>query len=99
MVWRLKLRPGFLIGISIMALGDFAAIVYVLVSTAARFGQPPDFKTWIAAIAIIAESLGCVLIVAHLFFHDDKLIAWARNWFHVEQGEVKKEADKKKPEA
>ena len=75
-------RPGFIIGISLFSLGDFAAIIYVVILTLQRFGSPPDYKTWLATVAILAESFGCVLIAMHLFFHDRKLMQSIGKWFH-----------------
>lgn len=83
-VYKLKLRPGFLLGISFTAIGNFAGIVYVLISTLQRFNEPVNWRTVTAALAILAESLGCVLIAAHLFFHDPEIVERTRRWFHGE---------------
>ena len=81
MIWRARVRPGVFIGISLVALGDFGAMLFVVISTLARFGDPPDYKTWLATLAIVTESLGCVLIAAHLFFHNDRLYSKVKSWF------------------
>ena len=79
---RQKPRPGLILGITLFSIGDFAAIIYVVGLTLIRFGQPWDFLTILATVAILSESLGCVLIAAHLFFHDQVLVAWLKKWFH-----------------
>lgn len=85
MLWRQKLRPGFFIGISILAIGDFGTMLYVLIATLSRFGEPASFVTWLAMTAIVTESFGCVLVAAHLFFHDEALSSKIRSWFKMNE--------------
>jgi hypothetical protein len=83
---RQKPQPGLIIGITVFSIGDMAAILYVVILTLIRFGQPADYKTWLATVAILGESFGCVFIALHLFFHDDKLMKTVKIWFHVDSG-------------
>jgi len=77
-------RPGLIIGITAFSLGDLAAISYILVTTINRLGQPANAQTWLATLAIVGESFGCVLIATHMVLHNPAILAKIKSWFHHE---------------
>ena len=83
MRFREKLRPGYMIGALAFWTGNIAAVAYVLLTTFLKLGQPADYKTILASIAVLLESFGCVVIFLHLLFHDDGFMARMKGWFKV----------------
>lgn len=86
MLRRQHLRPGIIIGLLLLSIGDAGALLYVLYNTLDRMGQPMQWRTWVALGAVLAESFGCVLIAAHLLCHDSILATRICDWFKDKNG-------------
>ncbi len=78
---RKELRPGHILGIVFMTLGNTCALVAVIMYSHDRMGEEATFRTWLSAIAVISESLGYMFIASHLFWHDPELSRKLRSWF------------------
>lgn len=78
---RTKPRPGFVFGVVAFNLGNASAIAYIMIDTFMEIGQPSSYETLLVTLAILAEGLGCCLIMAHLFFNDELMNNRISSWF------------------
>src|SRR5258708_548843 len=83
LVVKLKqLRPGAILGVTCIGIGNVGGAVFVLIVLFERLGRVPiDYHTWLAMVVIFSTNLGCSLLSAHLILHDDRMRDRLTNWF------------------